>query len=146
MSQNEIRLHEIVDDDDRHGRSIVEETVFAARTILLAVQMKEHAYTRVITWWRTACVKESPEEIMNKINAGNELMSEPIPEFHVYHDIIKDIMIDMNRVKSARSISRFRTELKLKGRRGSTIIIRLPLEWMDVPQEKIKKKGNKHAV
>jgi hypothetical protein len=61
-------------------------------------------------------------------------------------DIIKNIMIDMNRVKSARSISRFRTELKLKGRRGSTIIIRLPLEWMDVPQDKITKKGNKHAV
>lgn len=158
MSTTHISLHEIVDDDEQHGRSIVEEITLPSCWILTAVQMRDHAYSKVITTGRSINVKESPEEILNKIQAGNqELMNEEhlsekemkmfFPLHRIFHDAVKSIMIDLDLVKSIRKISKFKTEFTLKGRQRETIIIRLPLEWLDVPQDKIRKeRPTTHAV
>lgn len=132
-----LSLHEVVDELD--GRSVVEELDLPPCWIVSAVQRNEQAYTAVRTIGRTLYVKESPDEILQKIKV--KVQENPntyvAVDFRIYQDMEKAILVDMNLIKSVSSLTRFQTEFKHK--RGDAFIVRIPLEWLNVPENKIKK-------
>ena len=140
-----LSLHEVVDELD--GRSIVEEIEFPSRFIVAAIQHNENAYTTIYAIGRTLYVKETPDEILQKIKLRNQMYPNQYltVDFRIYHDMEKAVLVDMTSIRSISSLTRFQTEFKF--RRGNTFVIRTPLEWLDVPKNKIKKprKVNNYA-
>ena len=143
-----IDLREVVEEDQERGRSVIELVQNFDPCFMVAATLRhDQAYT-VIHSFHPIYVKDTPFELLTKIQAeiekewrslGSIIDSvENGPDFRVYDDMEKSILINMDLVKTIRPITKFQTKFEFKGKAGN-IIIRLPLEWLDVPKNKIKK-------
>ena len=140
-------LHEVVEEDEENGRSTFKISDYYSSFIDYCSLPNHMAWTAVRISNRTVMrVKESPDEIWSLIRRlarsderdlrkGSRSQLES-PKFHVYQDVDKCVLINMDRVKAIQPISKFQTKFTFHG--DSTLIVSLPLDLLDLGPRRTK--------
>ena len=149
MQSPVLHLREVVEDDPDHGRSSTEITKLHANWIDYCCLPNDRAWSELYyAGHRYMYVKDSPDDVLDRFNkAMVDLVNQDIsvlldypnlkenPPFLVYQDNEKSVLINLTRVKAIRSIAKSKTRFTFS--RGY-ITINLPMEWLNVPQDKVK--------
>ena len=136
------RLNEVVSTDPTHGLSSTELLDWWTDILDYCCLMNDQAWTTINYKGEIyRYVKEFPDEVKQRILEAWENQRSCFPPyfatptcFYLFTDDEKTVMINMDHVKAIRAID---TQTRFTFKRG-TLTLNLPLNMLDVPQDKIK--------
>lgn len=138
-----LSLRKVVEDDPEKGRSTTEFIIRRACQIDFAIQLNFRAWTRIRHNSTAMYVKESPDEILTKIERAIEETRRlyggrtviDMPEFRVYQDTDKCVLINLSHVRTICKVSDYKTKFNFN---KGNIVINLPIDLLNVPATKTK--------
>ena len=137
MFDPEVRLRRVVEYDSELGRSTAEFCTWPLSRIDFCSQSNDHAWTTVRFRSTKKYVKESPDEIKDKLDRVARRLVGPnpkkMPELRIYQDANKCVMINLAHVTSVTVLSAYKTKINFT---VGHVVVDLPIDWLNLPEQK----------